>query len=116
MKTRFLVSALAAMSFQVAEAGFFTAEDLYKWYGLQGPTEARTEIYYQVYGYVLGVYDQSDEALWCSPVGTKAAQVMKVAENYLSAHPEGWQNGAASEIGKGFAAAWPCPWTKYKNE
>lgn len=90
-------------------AGFMDGKDLSDLYDMQGPPENRSLAYTKLYGYVIGVHDLGDGILWCAPDGTRVAQLLKIVQNHISAHPESWNNSASDEVSKALKAAWPCP-------
>jgi hypothetical protein len=102
-------AALFLLATQPASAGFMDAKELSDLYELQGTPDNRSPVYPKLYGYVIGVHDLGESILWCAPDGTRVAQVLKVVQNHISAHPESWNNSAAEEISKALKAAWPCP-------
>ena len=91
-----------------ASAGFNSGADVYS--GLQAFDANQMDPRgIMAVGYVMGVADglENDGTL-CYPSKVTVGQVVQVAKNYLSLHPEGWNNLASDAIEASFLAPWRC--------
>lgn len=108
-----LVSVLTLLS-TVASAGFVDGYQLKTWSeatnrvqnGGDSPSDVHEEAYF--IGYVSGVSDVADGAVFCSPPNAKLGQLMGVVSKYLLANPEKWNQSAALLAVEALRQAFPC--------
>ena len=59
-------------------------------------------------GYIIGVHDAFDGALFCTPQDATKGQVKAVVSKYLRANPEAWNKPAEELIIAALRIAFPC--------
>ena len=59
-------------------------------------------------GYIMGIFDLTEEVLVCAPNGVSVKQVKMVVYNHMKEHPELWSNFADQSVIKALQSTWPC--------
>ena len=67
------------------------------------PTDA-----FEAIGYIAGVADAFNGAVFCMPQGTSRGQVHAIVKKYVDDNPAEWQEPAASLVAASLKAAFPC--------
>ena len=106
--------ALSALS-PPAMANFYTGNQLYEWGNAlersrdnrqRGNDNADANMYY---GYVSGIYDATNGAIFCPRAGTSIAQISDVVLKYLKDNPEIRNQNASDLVMDAFELSFPCP-------
>lgn len=89
-----------------AHAEFWSGNDVY--HNLSDPDPFTRGM---ATGFVIGVFDVGQRAVWCAPDTVTVGQVRDMAKSYLNLTPDVRHRPAESILRDLFKAAWPCPKT-----
>lgn len=113
MMSKIIVFLVLLLALQLANAQFYSANDLVQWADADERISAgrsQTNDYQlsaELRGYVVGTFD-STNFLYCAPAGITVRQIGAIVQKYIRAHPERWSATGSTLVIAALKESFPC--------